>query len=121
MRTKIIEVEEVNKTLWGKFMIGVFDDEWGRSTMVEDYGHQNLLQRLGWVREHILIVDLSVGHGAIFHIKSYPVGQVAEKGIYFCPMMTAFVLWLSAQDLSDLDALPDVVELAELGKVTIRS
>lgn len=113
MITKIIEVEDPHKSAWGKFMVGRFTGEWSLPSVI-DPGVQKLLSRLGWGLDHFLIVDLSVGHGAIFHRKGYVWADIDEHGIYFCWMFPAFLVWIRTQDLRDLGALPDKVVLEEL-------
>lgn len=36
MRTTIIEAEHKARGLWGKFMVGVFDEEWHRRSELPD-------------------------------------------------------------------------------------
>ncbi len=112
MRTKIIEVVDPSETMWGKFMVGRFDVEWSLPSVI-DPGVQTLLHRLGWGPDHFLIVDLSVGHGAIFARHGHVWNDIDEKGIYFCWMFPAFLEWIRKQDLSDIEALPDSVVLEE--------
>lgn len=82
METKIIEVESPNLDLWGKFMVGIFDKEWERIPIV-DTTSSPLLAHLGWSHDHFLAVDLSVGHGAIFHKIGDAPEDIAHEGIYF--------------------------------------
>lgn len=91
-------------------MLGRFDDEWKRRGSVDE-SSQPLLSRLGWGPDHIMVMDLSVGHAAIFAPHGFPAIDVDDTGIYFCPLFRGFLEWLYQQDLSDLDALPDRVEL----------
>lgn len=112
MKTKIIEASDRDKFNWGKFMLGRFDDEWHRRGQIDD-SRQPLLSRQGWGPDHLLVMDLSVGHSAIFlpRAGSNPIVDVENTGIYFCPLFHGFMEWLYQQNLSDLDALPDYVEL----------
>jgi len=69
MKTKIIEAE--SNVNWGKFLVGIMDDEWERNSAVAGHG-TNLLQTLGWTGQHFWMMDLSVGHGAIFSARYFP-------------------------------------------------
>ena len=121
MKTKIIEASDRDKFNWGKFMLGRFDDEWktrarvGQLELDDDAPGEGpcLLRSQGWGPEHILIMDLSVGHAAIFLPRraGAPRVDVENTGIYFCPLFRGFMEWVYQQDLADLDSLPDYVEL----------
>lgn len=76
-----------------------------------------LLGRLGWGTEHFLILDLSVGHGAIVRQGGYALADVARGGLqvgagstddwrYVCPLFPAFLQWFYQQAGMDLDLLP---------------
>ena len=66
MKTKIIEATNGPQN-WGKFMLGRFDSEWARGSaaLTDPY---SLLSRVGWTDEHLLVLDLQTGEGAIFRI-----------------------------------------------------
>ncbi len=110
MRTKIIEVVSTPIGFWGKFMVAGLQEEWSHPSEVRE-GQLTLLRSLGWTDRHILVVDLSVGHGAIFFHGGYAAADIKDKGIYFCPMMVPFMTWLYDQDIDKLDELPARVEL----------
>lgn len=114
MKTTIIEAEHKGRGLWGKFLVGVFDEEWHRrSELPDNEAHQApLLSLLGWAPKHFLVVDLSVGHGAIFSHGGSARHDVTDKQIYFCPLFADFMTWLYQQDLSDLASLPTRLDLA---------
>lgn len=116
MKTKIIEVEEANRHLWGKFLVGQFDEEWQRRSVVDET-LPPLMWRLGWTPEWLLVVDLSIGNGAMFPMKGDDGRARYKEGLYFCPMQSAFVHWLRAEWKGKLEDLPDSVVLPELGKV----
>lgn len=115
METKIIEASDRDHFNWGKFMLGRFTDEWSRKSQVATIS-RSLLRSLGWSPKHLLVTDLSVGHSAVFlpRADGCPVDDVKKTGIYFCPLFQEFIEWLYWQDLRDLGALPDYVELAPL-------
>jgi hypothetical protein len=67
MITKIIEA--TNGPLnWGKFMLGRFDEaEWSRKPKAPGCeGERPLLIGRGWCPQHILVLDLQTGEGAVF-------------------------------------------------------
>jgi len=133
LKTRIFEAESIEDGLWGKFLVGVFDAEWSRRSSVritdsfptlrdgfdrleaEEGQHPRqgppLLWNLGWGKDHILVVDLSVGNGAIFRSGGAVLADVKKKAIYFCALFTDFLTWLYDQDLEQLDELPDKIVL----------
>ena len=111
MKTKIIEASDTTQFNWGKFLVGRFDQEWERRSKV---GLEvSVIRSQGWGPEHIMVMDLSVGHAAVFlpRPNGAPIVDVEDTGIYFCPLFRGFMEWLYLQDLVDLDSLPDYVEL----------
>ncbi len=114
MKTKIIEVQHESRFYWGKFLIGVFSKEWDRQSII-DPQEKTLLRQLGWGPDHILIIDLSVGHGMVFKFGGSPVYDVLKKGIYVCPMFTPFLVWAyeNIRHDTDFDELPDAIELKD--------
>lgn len=110
MKTKIVEA--IGTLNWGKFMLGQFDDERRHPSALEGV---NLLRSQGWGPEHLLVVDLATGEGAIFAAR--PGGLAAadldKHQIWVCPLFEPFLEWLYQQDLTDLDLLPQAVELLD--------
>ena len=113
MKSRIIEVEDFPPVFWGSFLVITFDEEWERKVMVSDPETQrfSLLAAHGWTREHLLVVDLGIGRGAMFHTRVDPRSQIAAIDFHFSPFFLCFLDWLWAQDLSDLDALPEHIVL----------
>lgn len=113
MKSRIIEVEEVPPGFYGKVMVVAFHEEWAREAKVFDpsMGQPKLLPSLGWGEDHFLVVDLSVGHGAIFHHKVDMDEQLRETEIYFCPMFAYFLRWAATQDLTGIETWPEHLEL----------
>jgi len=112
MKTKILEV--TNGPLnWGKFMIGRFDTEWTRDSMVAK-GH-TLLSAVGWTGQHLLVVDLQTGEGALFraHGGGYPAHDLEKHRVWVCPLFEPMLAWLYKQDLGDIGKLPDFVDLKD--------
>ena len=74
-----------------------------------------LLQARGWSPEHVLVLDLQTGEGAIFKPGGIARCDLSEKHeIWVCPMYEPFLTWLYQQDLSDLDKLPEFVYLGDV-------
>jgi len=114
MKTKIIEATQDLKTgfNWGKFLVGRPDEEWGRRSEI---GRSSLplLTQCGWGYDHLWVLDLQTGEGAFFLHSGYAVADLNRHAIWVCPMFEPFLVWLYAQDVSDLDALPALVELPD--------
>lgn len=110
MRVKIIEV--TNGFNWGKFLLGRFDDEWDYQSTIDTLPIR-LLRALGWGRDHFLFLDLQTGEGAIMRHGGKARADLNSHRIWVCPMAEPALVWLYAQDLSNLDALPALVELTE--------
>lgn len=118
MRTRFFEATQAREggANWGKFCVGVFDDEeWERRSEVGHAGRP-LLPQLGWARDHVhlWVLDMQTGEGAYFQhggVATYDLNS--KHAIWVCPMFEPFLVWLYQQDVSDLDALPQVVELPD--------
>lgn len=109
MITKFIEA--TNGPLnWGKFMVGRFDKEWSYKSVVDEDG-PSLLWGRGWTPEHILVVDLQTGEGAMFMPRGFAPADLNKHKIWVCPLFEPFLTWLYVQDLSDLDKLPAHIDL----------
>lgn len=114
MKTKMIEVTNGPRN-WGKMLVGRFEfHEWQVRSAVSDA--PSLLVTRGWTDDHILVLDLETGEGALFR----PGGSAAaakndldKHRIWVCPLFEPFLAWLYTQDTTDLDALPDHVDLPE--------
>lgn len=110
---------------WGKFLIGRFTpEEWSRSsTVTDDYRRSTgsislaqeigrpLLGQIGWSSYHITVMDLQTGEGAIFRPGGLASADLNKHRIHVCVLFEDFLTWLYHQDLSDLQALPRVVNL----------
>lgn len=106
--------ETVNALNWGKFMVCQFEGvDFAEPAMVDDITHQTLLHGQGWSPEHLLVVDLATGEGAVFRPGGLPVADLTKHRIWVCPMFEPFLVWLYDQDLSDLSALPRRIELPD--------
>lgn len=118
MKTKIIEATNGPQN-WGKFMLGRFTDEWGYPSHVSLFGSNEsargiaLLRAVGWTEEHLLVLDLQTGEGAIFRHGGLARADLDKHRIWVCPLFQPFLVWLYKQDLSDLDALPNHIDLPD--------
>ncbi len=111
MKTKIIEVTNGPRN-WGKMMVCRFDGEWSHDSRI--YPSAKLLGGVcGWTSQHLLLVDLQTGEGAIFKHGGMPAHDLQKHKIWVCPMYEPFLGWLYKQDISDLEKLPDTVDLPE--------
>lgn len=112
MKLKFIEAGQKEKLNWGKFAIGRFtDEEWAvRSALPEAQG-ELLIRGRGWGPDHIWLLDLQTGEGAMFYPGGLASADLAKHRIWVCPMYEPLLTWLYKQDLSDLDALPAYVEI----------
>lgn len=110
MKTKIIEATNVDHggINHGKFLVGRFTNEWRRASAIDQLP---LLRGRGWSREHVFVLDLQTGEGAIFRHGGYAKGDLDKRRILVCPMFEGFLTWLYQQDLRDLDKLPALVKL----------
>lgn len=107
MNLKFMEVtnEEVN---WGKFAVGRFTaEEWAARSAIDPV--RSLIGGRGWTAQHLLVLDLQTGEGAIFKPTGLPSADLEKHRIWVCPMFEPFLNWLYKQDLADLDKLPALV------------
>ena len=108
MKTRIIEA--TNGFNHGKFLLGRHDVEWSHPTAIDDSAYR-VLSLTGWSPRHLLVLDLATGEGAMFQPGGMAAADLDKHRIWVCPMFEPFLTWLYRQDLSDLDALPLLVEL----------
>ena len=73
----------------------------------------SLLRMCGWSDQHLWVCDLQTGEGAFFRPGGLAGADLAKRQIWVCPMFEPFLTWLYQQDLTDLKALPDYVELPD--------
>lgn len=119
MKTKIIEATD--GTAYGKFMIGLYDEEWlvrpAINQTIEDpalHTGMPLLRQEGWGATSFLLQDLSnPGNGSIFRHSAGGDARadVEKKNITVCWLFVETLQWLYGQSIDDLDALPSLVQL----------
>lgn len=112
MITKIIEATN-GPNNWGKFLLGRFDaTEWARRSVVNTELTTPLLRQRGWAPHHLLVLDLETGEGAIFRPGGLASADLNHKHqVWVCPLFEPFLTWLYTQDVTDLAALPDLIDL----------
>lgn len=117
MRTRIVEAVQSKDGLgnWGKFLVGVFDEEWAHKSRVSP--GRPLLRECGWWGpERLWVLDLQTGEGAYFGPGGSATADLDKHRIWVCPLYGPFLEWLYARHEEsggrlDLDGLPEVVEL----------
>lgn len=114
METKIIEATQhlTHGFNWGKFCVGRFTGEWSHRSPVSR-SSQSLLRERGWGDGRIWVMDLETCEAAAFAPGGSAHADLEKHRVWVCPMFEPFLKWLYAQDLTDLQALPDVVELPD--------
>ena len=115
MRTRIVEAVQAKEHPgnWGKFLVGIPDEEWAYGSRVCPGGP--LLGACGWGMSHVWVLDLQTGEGAFFKLGGYAKADLDKHRIWVCVLFEHFLTWLyeryrEAGEL-DLDGLPEVVEL----------
>lgn len=117
MKTKFIEVTQnaegvLDRSNWGKFMLARFDEsEWIRDSALS--GQPSLLTARGWVPDHLLFLDLETGEGTMLLPGGCAHADLEKHKVWVCPMAEPFLEWLYEQDTTDIQALPDLVELPD--------
>lgn len=110
MRTKFVEVTNGPRN-WGKFCVARFDEEeWARSSAVH-VGEYSLVAGRGWTPEHVLVLDLQTGEGAIFLPGGHARNDLEKHQVWVCPMFEPFLAWLYQQP--DPMEVPDHVDLPD--------
>lgn len=126
MKTKIIEATNGDAQNWGKFMLMRPDVEWERGSAVSPArawtgtsaiyetpvgAEIPLLSQRGWDHEHVIVFDLETCEGAAFRPGGKASADLDKHRVWVCPLFEPFLEWLYDQDLTDLDALPDSINL----------
>src|ERR1044072_4889157 len=106
MKTVFVDATS-RRVNWGKFMVGVFDqDELARKSAVDG---GSMVWGRGWGPGHVLVVDLQTGEGAIFRMGGSASNDLAKHNIWVCVIFERFLEWLYEQE--DPMNLPPLVEL----------
>jgi hypothetical protein len=115
VQTRFIEaVQSHNRPMnHGKFMLGRFTlEEWAEASVVSP-GMPLVSCIGGWTPDHLLVLDLATGEGAIFKPGGHALADLSKHKIWTCPLFPHFLAWLYEQNLIDLNALPAVVEVPD--------
>lgn len=113
MQTRIIEATDATSFNHGKFMVSRFTDEWMVRSSI-DPDRPLLSSVCGWSPDHLHVLDLQTGEGAIFRPGGYAKADLDKHSIWVCPMFEPFLEWLYRQDLSDIEKLPALVNLGDV-------
>lgn len=98
----------------GKFLVGRWtDEEWATRGQI-DARHPLLLPSIGHNRRDVLVLDLQTCEGAIFTPGGVASSDLNKHKVWVCPMYEPFLAWLYRQDLTDLAALPSMVNLGDV-------
>jgi hypothetical protein len=92
VKTKIVEITN-GPANWGKLLVGMFDDEWEYKSVIDG---NPLLAGRGWSRDHLLVLDLQTGEGAIFRLGGHAKADLDKHRVWVCPMFEPFLTWLYA-------------------------
>lgn len=115
METKIIEATQNAERgfNWGKFCVARFDTEWKHRSAIDPGSSLPLLTQRGWGREHLWVMDLETCEAVGVRPGGSAHADLEKHQVWVCPMFEPFLMWLYKQDLTDLGALPDLVELPD--------
>lgn len=95
---------------YGKFLVGRFEEEWEYRSLVSD---RPLLSKLGWTAQHLLVLDLATGEGALFRHHGLASSDLHKHRVWVCPLFEPFLAWLYRQDVTDLTTLPALVQIED--------
>jgi hypothetical protein len=112
MHTKIIEASNGPKN-YGKFMLARMDVEWGAPSALPGYEGGGVVAARGWSRNHLWVLDLQTGEGALFLPGGHAKADLDKHAIWVCPLFEPFLTWLYKQDLTHIDELPAHVDLPD--------
>src|SRR3990167_2708143 len=95
MQTTFIEVTNGPRN-WGKFCVAKFDAaEWARRSAVVP--ETTLVGDRGWTSDHVLVLDLQTGEGAMFLPGGLASADLEKHKIWVCPLFEPFLEWLYQQ------------------------
>lgn len=127
MRTRFIEATQSVERgpNWGKFCVGLFDEEeWGRRQQMDGSTAGGMFSRgaltsRGWSPDGAaLVVDLQTGEGAIFTLAGSARADLEKHRVWVCPMFEPFLEWLYGRVSEDavdwFEHLPAVVEIPDV-------
>lgn len=95
---------------WGKFLVARYDQEWGWLSTIDEFG-RSVVRACGWSNEHLWVMDIQTGEGAMFRPGGLARADLHKHRIWVCPLFEPFLAWLYTQDTNDIAGLPKLVEL----------
>jgi len=99
---------------WGKFMVGIPDEEWAWTSGVHTrLPGAPLLGLIGWTLEHIWVFDLQTGEAAMIRPGGSAHADLEKHAVLVCPLFESWLEWLYRQDITRLAELPRVVDLPD--------
>lgn len=113
MKIKFIEAHNDKKN-WAKMAIFRFGaEEFAHvSAIAPEY---QLLNVIGWEPRVIWVLDLATREGAAFKPGGLAKADLEKHKVWVCPLFQPFLEWLYKQDLTDLEALPSMINLPDAG------
>lgn len=112
MKTRILEATNGEQN-WGKFLVGVFDDdEWAYRSVVDE--NAPLLRGRGISDNHFWLLDLQTMEGAMFRGGGYAPGDLDKHRVHVCVLYEAMLTELHARWPWQLDDLPALLDLPEV-------
>jgi hypothetical protein len=107
-----LEQDDPIDTLVAKLVVEKLGVEVGEEPPPET-PRPRLLTACGWTPKHVWVLDLQTGEGAFFAPGGLASADLEKHRVWVCPMFEPFLTWLYKQDLSDLDALPGLVNFTQ--------
>lgn len=100
----------------GKFMVGVFDDEWAWRSGIDD--GRPLLPLCGWWHpDHVWVMDLQTGEGCYVRPGGYAHADLQKHAVWVCPLFEPWLEWLYERvketGIEGIGDLPRVVDLPD--------
>jgi hypothetical protein len=102
---------------WGKFLVGVPDEEWGWRSAVDN--DRPLLRAIGWTPGFIWVHDLQTGEGCFVRPGGSAHADLQKHRVWVCPLFEPWLEWLYDQLRGHADiparlaGLPRVVDLPD--------
>jgi len=113
MKTKIVEVTN-GPANWGKFLVGMLDDEWQHRSAVDTVSRRPLLSLIGQDPAARLVLDLQTCEGVIVKPGGLAKADLSEHAIWVCPLFEPFLAWFYAHPQHwDVTSLPALVDLPD--------
>ncbi len=80
---------------WGKFAVGLFTyDELREPSAMPDIHERSLIMGRGRTVDHVYVMDLQTGEGAMFLPGGLARADLNKHRIWVCPLFEPFLTWL---------------------------